>query len=85
MNMITMPYSWAVAYECFANSIDAIPEADVEPVRHGRWEKSNIPHEKYCCSVCGGACWYYDYAADVARSRFCPNCGAKMDGKEKKA
>ena len=49
----------------------------------GEWKASDIPDEKYVCSVCGGACWYYDYQGDVAKSRYCPNCGAKMkDGAE---
>lgn len=46
----------------------------------GTWEKSDIPGEKYVCSECGGACWYYDFEGDVAKSKFCPNCGAKMKG-----
>ena len=46
----------------------------------GEWIESDIPQEKYVCSLCGGACWYYDYQGDVAKSRFCPNCGAKMKG-----
>ena len=48
-------------------------------VRRGRWVKSDIQYEEYVCSECGGACWYYDYQATVAKSRYCPNCGAKMD------
>lgn len=54
--------------------------ADVVEVRHGKWEEIEIPEEKYVCSVCGGACWYYDYQGELAKSRFYPNCGAKMDG-----
>lgn len=46
----------------------------------GEWVPSDIPQEKYVCSVCGGACWYYDFQGDVAKSRYCPNCGAKMKG-----
>lgn len=46
----------------------------------GEWLQSDIPQEKYVCSVCGGACWYYDYQGEVAKSRFCPNCGARMRG-----
>lgn len=46
---------------------------------HGKWIKSDIPCEEYVCSVCGGAAWYYDYQGEVAKSRFCPNCGARMD------
>lgn len=56
---------------------------DAERIPHGCWLPSEIPHEKYVCSHCGGACWYYDYEGIVARSRFCPNCGAKMDEKER--
>ena len=48
------------------------------PLPKGHWIKSNIPNEKYVCSECGGACWYYDYQADVAKSRYCPNCGCRM-------
>lgn len=46
----------------------------------GEWVPSDIPQEKYVCSVCGGACWYYDFEGDVAKSRYCPNCGSKMKG-----
>ena len=48
----------------------------------GEWLTSDIPQEKYVCSICGGACWYYDCQGEVARSRYCPNCGAKMKGGE---
>ena len=44
----------------------------------GHWINSNIPNEEYVCSECGGACWYYDYQAKVAKSKLCPNCGARM-------
>lgn len=46
----------------------------------GHWIESNIPNEKYACSECGGACWYYDFKGEVAKSKYCPNCGAKMEG-----
>ena len=54
-------------------------EMDEEP-SEGEWVASVIPQEKYVCSVCGGACWYYDYKGTVAKSRYCPNCGSKMKG-----
>ena len=56
-----------------------LPVADVSPVVHGRWEVSDTPCERFKCSECGGGCWYYDYHGDVAKSRYCPSCGAKMD------
>lgn len=53
-----------------------IPTADVAPVVHGRWvygEDVGIQ-----CSVCGAdACTEGDYRQ--VKSRYCPNCGAKMD------
>ena len=55
----------------------AINALEQEP-KTGHWIKSNIPNEKYVCSECGGGCWYYDYQADVVKSRFCPKCGARM-------
>lgn len=55
-----------------------LEELEQEP-KTGRWIRSNIPNEEYVCSECGGGCWYYDYQADVVKSRFCPNCGAKME------
>lgn len=57
--------------------VDAIPAADVAPVRHGRW----IEQEKYTfgvmydCSICGNR------ILDTGHSwNYCPNCGARMDG-----
>ena len=56
--------------------IDELPTADVQEVRHGRWEKwdAYAPSGNYTmfqCSVC--ASLYYN------PTHYCPNCGAKMD------
>ncbi len=60
----------------FLDSIDDQPTLDVEPVRHGRW----IPRSGCAtCSVCFDDCW----AVSVMEYNRCPNCGAKMDAKEK--
>ena len=48
-----------------------IPAAEVEPVRHGRWNPDGS------CSECGE----FDNK-DPYGSNYCPNCGAKMDVKE---
>ena len=62
------------------------PSADVAPVRHGRWvdkqliksfKHTNIPVVE--CSACG-----IDFC-DIINNhyfmyKYCPNCGAKMDG-----
>lgn len=60
--------------------IENAPTAEVQEVRHAHWipkslgncECSNC-HEEY--GICGGLLGDYNY---------CPNCGAKMDGKENK-
>lgn len=59
--------------------VDQIPAADVAPVRHGTYISTGYD-ELYCdfgkCSVCG--------IEDVVKgSKYCPNCGAKMDGGRK--
>lgn len=61
--------------------VDAIPAADVAPVRHGRWVDRIVNEneviqpwmKRYYCSEClegGNQSWF----------KFCSNCGAKMDG-----
>lgn len=57
------------------------PAADVAPVVHGRWEPC---FDENCrcrwgfgkCSNCGQE--YYAHAID--HYKYCPICGAKMDG-----
>lgn len=63
----------------FHDFCDKVNNGEWARVKHGKWIKSDIPCEEYVYSECGGACWYYDYRATVAKSRYCPNCGAKMD------
>lgn len=53
------------------------PTADVVEVKHGKWEKmwhSYFKQELPCCSVCGHF--------SAMRWKYCPECGAKMDGEE---
>ena len=64
--------------EKFETAIFKIPAADVAPVRHGCWERV-IPSKsaakwstKVSCSNC--------HSAGYAHHKYCPNCGAKVDG-----
>lgn len=66
----------------FLDVIETMPAIDAEPVRHGRWGTYHITgydglHPTYTvpCSVCA-------YEARFTY-RYCPNCGARMDGEEK--
>ena len=59
--------------------VDAIPVADVAPVRHGEWEivvgsNGNEYMVCTCCRVSQDLTGVFTY---------CPNCGAKMDGERK--
>ena len=57
----------------------ALPAADVSPVRHGKWIDFLDPWDREHrgkCSECGKR--YSDYMY----FRFCPNCGADMREKE---
>ena len=65
-----------------------IPAADVEPVRHGRWE--GYTHSRYCGTDKYGEPAYSDgvvyYCSNpkcrrktVIKENYCPSCGSKMD------
>lgn len=67
---------------CYADAIETVkhfPAADVEPVRHGRWNRcfedwrQQIEGDK--CSLCG----FEYYGTGISRFYYCPHCGAKMD------
>ena len=77
-------YQYACAF------IDNMPAAEAEPVRHGRWEERSWEDMKAAscihtiasarCSECGLWCEEVrDWTARV-EYRFCPSCGARMDG-----
>ena len=71
--------------ECIRQAY-AMPTADVEEVRHGHWIFINQavgylepPYgDTFKCSLC-------EFVIDVSEGnyKYCPNCGAKMDGERK--
>lgn len=68
-----------VAYEDTIENLlqlaEAIP-ADVAPVVHGRWVSNGIPDSILSgCSACGFSC-------GASSFRYCPNCGARMNGRD---
>ena len=69
---------YADAYNDLAEDFYSIPAADVAPVVHGRWVHDGGRVENgidWChCSECGKSDNF------CARTNYCPNCGAKMDG-----
>lgn len=68
---------------------DELPAADVAPVLHGRWERIGIKGRKGlpiypCCSACGivSAAYRSEWEGLRGAWKYCPNCGARMDGAE---
>lgn len=58
-----------------------IVEADVSPVRHGRFRSLTFSGDTIICSECKIA--YNIFETNGAENfNFCPHCGAKMDLKE---
>lgn len=69
-------YDGAMAMEIAASA----PAADVAPVVHGRWEYTPQTFNtlgQIRCPFC--AWWSLDPSIDGIY-KYCPNCGAKMDG-----
>lgn len=68
------------SYKAFAivNAISTAPTIEAEPVRHGKWIDSGI-NGTVSCSLCK----FTDFFAKQNRVmlfKYCPGCGAKMDG-----
>ena len=74
---------------------ELIPAADVVEVRHGEWLVEAYPvdsdevvifpykehqHNDPFCSICGKHA-LLNGGEEYVVSNYCPNCGAKMDGK----
>lgn len=75
----------SVAGMAAIKTVEKIPDADVELVKHGHW--LDVDRDEYVhldedgfttylcyCSVCG-----YGSEEYRAKGNYCPNCGAKMD------
>lgn len=64
--------------KCVKAVADDCPTIDPESLRpHGKWieSPSTVPFQTYKCSVCGCEILYED-------TKYCPYCGAKMEGVE---
>jgi hypothetical protein len=59
--------------ESVKNFLRNRPTVEAEPVRHGRWIAQDDTFTRFRCSVC--ELKNYD-----GYGKYCPNCGAKMDG-----
>ena len=62
--------------------VDDEPTADVQEVKHGYWIPERDPDENnriqcFHCSVCDDD---FHYIGAFVATKYCPNCGARMDG-----
>ncbi len=64
---------WGFGMQNIREVINSVPTADVEPVRHGWWQVNRR------CSECGNPAPLAYSEPDYWKSKYCPNCGAKMD------
>ena len=60
-------------------TVENFPTADVVEVKHGEWIDCNEYDGNLKCSLCEE---HYPWGV-AAFYRYCPNCGAKMDGERK--
>ena len=76
----------SLAVEIIIAGLERTTTVDAVEVVHGRWVMTLytttskrgrvISNQKFACSVCG-------YGNGRKQSNYCPNCGAKMDGKRR--
>ena len=67
-------YNWGLKERPSDCPLIEVPDKDVQPVKHGKWEDSIAKYGilRHKCSVCNK----YSHMA----YNYCPNCGARMDG-----
>lgn len=78
--IVNNPYDFFPSVEECKAVIDAQPTAEVTEVKHGRWEHHDDAtyagggYEE--CSYCRWRCSEWIFIEDT---RYCPNCGSRMD------
>lgn len=76
-NIVDYSAGWNEALDQLESDIEDIPAADVRPERHGKWKMCFRHINAVRCSECNCV-----VESGFGQHNFCPNCGAKMDGKD---
>lgn len=66
------------------DTLNAIPAADVAPVVHGKWIFKSRWHDSIDENLCS-ECGQLMTTAAEKQMDYCPNCGARMDGRYRNA
>lgn len=81
----TWAEGWDKAIDGCLNLLESMPSADVQEVRHGKWidTEPKYDYENHCaahyqCSECGRRTGI----KQTRTYKYCPRCGARMDGEE---
>lgn len=80
--LIECKFKNPISYAAFCNLVKRQPTVDAIPVVHSEWipkEKADTPYglEMECAK-----CEFSVVVNDALYFKFCPNCGARMDGKD---
>ena len=60
------------------DEIDYIADADVQEVKHGKWERREEYHGYLGCSECHNAFIMREWVQN-GKWNYCPTCGARME------
>lgn len=83
-----LPYGETQHNVMAVDDLQYLPTIEAEPVRHGRWKWENgYVGTMAVCSICGSSPrgFYSLPKNQIGRLpvyKYCPRCGARMDGKE---
>lgn len=75
-------YKCGVFFTRYIKENEPAPTADVQEVKRGYWIPERDPDENnriqcFHCSVCDDD---FHYIGAFVATKYCPNCGARMDG-----
>ena len=87
--VILNAHAEAATTEEIIRYVKAMPAVDAVSVVHGRWVDEDYPYKDAnvnprvtaICSNCGNIAHHMEHGYSIL-SKYCPNCGAKMDGKQ---
>ena len=74
---------WLVKKTSVLAKIEDATVVQLKPVVHAHWFLlDDCANEGVYCSACTKKVYKTDYANQKLKSKYCPNCGARMDEKE---